>query len=57
MLALLYTNNEFSKRENKVPMEKVNQGGNGPALENYKVLKKEIEEDVNKWEQREHTST
>ena len=58
-VAFVYTNNELSEREiKKIPFliaskakilrNKFNQGCKTPYLENYKALKKEIEEDTNK---------
>ena len=59
-IVFLYTNNELSEREirnnliyscnnkKKVPRNKFNQGGKRP-VENFKILKKETEEDTNKW--------
>ena len=63
--AFLYTNNEtseaeirgknpicYSKKKNKKPRNKPNQGGKRPVLrnllENYRTVKKEIKEDTNK---------
>ena len=37
-----------SKKKNKVPRNKFNQGGKA-YLENYRTLKKEAEEATNKW--------
>ena len=39
----------YSNKKNKVPRNKPNQGGKRPVPENYTTLKKENEEDTNKW--------
>ena len=39
----------YSNKKNKVSRNKLNQGGKRPVSENYRTLKKEIEEDINKW--------
>ena len=38
-----------SNKKNKVPRNKLNQGGKRPLLKNYTTLKKEIKESTNKW--------
>ena len=60
--AFLYTNNEisetesreknpicYSNKKNKVPRNKLNQGGKDLYSENYTMLKKENKEAANKW--------
>lgn len=57
-VAFLYTKNELSERElskqshlqeyKKIARNKFHQGGS-LYLQNYKILKKEIEKDTNKW--------
>ena len=39
----------YSNKKNKVPRNKPNPGGKRPIVENYRTLKKEIEEYTNKW--------
>ena len=60
--AFLYINNEisetesrkknptyYSNKKSKLPRFKLNQGGKGLYLENYRTLKNETKEDTNKW--------
>ena len=42
----------YSNKKNKVPRNKLNQGGKRHVLENYRTLKKEIKEDTNKCKHR-----
>ena len=41
----------YSNKKNKLPRNKFSQGYKRPYLEIYRTLKKEIEEDTNKWKQ------
>ena len=53
----MYSQKEKLKRQShlplqqkfKIPSNKFNQGGKDLYSENYRTLKKEIEEDINKW--------
>ena len=62
LIAFSYANNQLSEREikktipftiaskkNKIHSNKINQEFKRPVLGKYKTLKKEIEEDTNKW--------
>ena len=39
----------YSNKKNKVPNNKLNQGGKRSVLRNHRTLKKEIKENTNKW--------
>ena len=39
----------YNSKKNKVPRNKLNQGGKDLFSENHTILKKEIKEDTNKW--------
>ena len=39
----------YSNKKSKVPRNKFNQGGKRPVLRKPRTLKKETEEDTNKW--------
>ena len=41
----------LQQNKNNIPRNKFNQGGKRPVFKNYRTLKKETEEDKNKWEQ------
>nr|KAF6387539.1 hypothetical protein mMyoMyo1_008031 [Myotis myotis] len=42
-------NNNKNNDNNKIPRNKLNEGGKRPVLKNYRILNREIEEDTNKW--------